>query len=90
MGLLGFQGQFIQLGIPEQPLPNFSAAALVMKRATFSGSLIGSPGEIEEMLQLAADKKVKAWIQERPMKDANQTIQDFEAGKPRYRYCLVN
>jgi alcohol dehydrogenase (NADP+) len=61
-----------------------------MKEVKLTGSLVGSPGEIEEMLKLAADKKVKAWIQERPMKDANQAIKDFEAGKPRYRFCLVN
>lgn len=90
LGLLAFKGQYIQLGIPENPLPNFSATALVMKAATMGGSLIGAPHEIEEMLQLAADKKVKAWINERPMKEANQAIQDFEAGKPRYRICLVN
>ncbi|KAI5365251.1 Putative alcohol dehydrogenase, zinc-type, GroES-like superfamily, NAD(P)-binding domain superfamily [Septoria linicola] len=90
LSLLAFQGRYIQLGIPENPLPNFSAAALVMKRATMGGSLIGAPHEIEEMLQLAADKDVKAWIQTRPMGDANQVIQDFEAGKPRYRFCLTN
>lgn len=90
LSLLAFQGRYIQLGIPENPLPNFSAAALVMKRATMGGSLIGAPGEIEEMLKLAAEKKVKAWINLRPMKEANQAIVDFEAGKPRYRICLVN
>lgn len=90
LSLLAFQGRYIQLGIPENPLPNFSAAALVMKRATMGGSLIGAPGEIEEMLTLAAEKKVKAWINLRPMKEANQAIVDFEAGKPRYRICLVN
>lgn len=90
LSLLAFQGRYIQLGMPENPLPNFSAAALVMKRATMGGSLIGAPHEIEEMLTLAAEKKVQAWINLRPMKEANQAIVDFEAGKPRYRICLVN
>lgn len=90
LSLLAFQGRYIQLGMPENPLPNFSAAALVMKRATMGGSLIGAPHEIEEMLELAAEKKVQAWINLRPMKEANQAIVDFEAGKPRYRICLVN
>lgn len=90
LSLLAFQGRYIQLGIPENPLPNFSAAALVMKRATMGGSLIGAPHEIEEMLKLAAEKKVQAWINLRSMKEANQAIVDFEAGKPRYRICLVN
>ena len=54
------------------------------------GSAIGAPHEIEEMLQLAADQKIKPWIQERPLKDANQVVVDFEEGKARYRYVLVN
>jgi alcohol dehydrogenase (NADP+) len=90
LSLLGYKGKYIQLGIPENPLPNFSAAALVMKSASIGGSLIGAPHEIEEMLQLAADKGVKPWINERPMKEANEAIKDFQAGKPRYRICLVN
>ena len=42
------------------------------------------------MLQLAADQKIKPWIQERPLKDANKVLVDFEDGKARYRYVLVN
>jgi alcohol dehydrogenase (NADP+) len=54
------------------------------------GSAIGSPEEIREMLQLAAERKIKPWVETRPMKDANQAVQDLEAGKARYRYVLVN
>ena len=88
--LIDIGGTFVQVGAPDEPIPPFVAFALIMKKIKIAGSLIGSPKEIEEMLQLAADKNVQAWIQTRPMKDANQVIQDFEAGKPRYRYCLVN
>lgn len=42
------------------------------------------------MLELAAAKKIKPWIQERDMKDANQAIIDMEEGKARYRYVLKN
>lgn len=42
------------------------------------------------MLQLAVDKNIKPWVETRPLKDANQAIVDLEAGKPRYRYVLVN
>ena len=42
------------------------------------------------MLDLAATKGVKPWIQERPMKDANQAILDMDNGNARYRYVLVN
>lgn len=56
----------------------------------FTGSLIGSPGNLREMLELVAEKNLKGMVQERSMKDANQAILDLEAGKARYRYVLVN
>lgn len=42
------------------------------------------------MLKLAVDKKVKPWVEQRPMKEANQAIVDMKDGKARYRYVLVN
>ena len=54
------------------------------------GSAIGSPQMIEEMLNLSAKLKVKPWIQERPMKEANQAIIDLGDNKARYRFVLAN
>lgn len=84
--LLKTHGQFIQVGAPEDSLPAFNVFSLIAKGAKIGGSSIGSPREIEEMLQLAASKKIKPWIQERPMKDANNVVVDMDAGKARYRF----
>jgi D-arabinose 1-dehydrogenase-like Zn-dependent alcohol dehydrogenase len=54
------------------------------------GSCIGSPGDISDMLDFAVKHKVHPFIQERPMKDANQAVVDMERGDARYRYVLVN
>ena len=51
---------------------------------------MGSPAEIQEMLQFAADKEIEPWVETRPMEKANETLVDMEAGKARYRYVLVN
>ncbi|KAJ5721972.1 NADP-dependent alcohol dehydrogenase 7 [Penicillium malachiteum] len=88
--LLRFRGTFVQLGAPEDGNLTIPAFSLLMKGIKLGGSLIGSPDEIREMLDLAAAKKVKPWIEERPMKEANQAIQDMDAGKARFRYVLVN
>lgn len=88
--LLRTNGTFIQVGAPEDKLPAFAAFSLMAKACKLGGSQIGSPAEIEEMLKLAAEKKVKPWIVSRPMKEANQAIVDMEAGKARYRYVLEN
>jgi alcohol dehydrogenase (NADP+) len=88
--LLDVKGTFIQVGAPEDPIPQFHAFALIRKNVKVGGSSIGSPATIREMFALAAQQRVKAWIQERPIGDANQAIVDMENGEARYRYVLVN
>lgn len=88
--LLRVHGTFIQVGAPEDKLPAFNAFALIAKGAKIGGSAIGAPGEIREMLDLTVKKNVKAWINARPLKEANQAVVDMGANKARYRYVLVN
>lgn len=90
LSLLRLDGTFVQVGAPEDGLPTIKQFPLIFKRLKITGSLIGSPNDISEMFQLAVEKNVRSWIQEIPMKDANKAILDFEAGKPRYRFVLVN
>lgn len=71
-------------------LPPVNAFTLIANGIKLGGSGIGSPDEINEMLQLAADRNIKPWVQKRPMSEANQAIVDMDAGKARYRYVLVN
>ncbi|KAI8940567.1 hypothetical protein NX059_004244 [Plenodomus lindquistii] len=88
--LLRTGGRFIQVGAPEDKLPPIAAFGLIGKGCTIGGSSIGSPKEIEEMLNFAAERGVKPWVQKRDMKDANRSIVDMENGDARYRYVLVN
>ncbi|BCR87847.1 NAD(P)-dependent alcohol dehydrogenase [Aspergillus chevalieri] len=89
IGLLRTDGSLVQVGLPDDGVLNAPIPRL-MRRLTVGASLIGSPGEIREMLELVAEKNVKPWIEEIPMKDANRGVVDMEAGKARYRYVLVN
>lgn len=61
-----------------------------MNNIHLTGSAIGSPKIIKEMLELAAKQDIKGWIIKRPMSDVNQVVQDMHASKARYRYVLVN
>ncbi|KAK6003774.1 hypothetical protein QM012_009545 [Aureobasidium pullulans] len=91
LSLLKVGGTFIQVGAPDGGnLPPINAFTLIGNGIKVGGSLIGTPKEIEEMLQLAADKGIKPWIEVRPMKEANKAILDFEEGLPRYRFVLEN
>ncbi|KAF7935455.1 uncharacterized protein EAE97_008362 [Botrytis byssoidea] len=88
--LLRYQGKFIQVGAPEDTIPGFNMFSLILKKLSIGASLIGPPHEIKDMLALFAEKGVKTWNNNVPMKDANQAIVDMEDGKARYRYVLVN
>ncbi|KAE8450527.1 hypothetical protein EG329_006258 [Mollisiaceae sp. DMI_Dod_QoI] len=88
--LLRQHGQLIQIGATEDLLPQFDAHALIMKGVKIGGSLIGSPNEIEEMLQFAVEKIVRPWIEKGSMKDANQAVIDMGNGRARYKYTSVD
>lgn len=89
LGLLKVGGTFTQVGAPDGGnLPPVNAFTLIIGGIKIGGSAIGAPWELREMLQLAADKKIKPWIQKWPLKDANAAVVDMGAGKARYRYVL--
>jgi alcohol dehydrogenase (NADP+) len=89
LGLLRTGGSLVQVGLPDDGVLAAPIRPL-MRRLKVESSLVGSPDEIREMLQLVAEKGVHPWIEEIPMKDANRAIVEMEAGKARYRYVLAN
>ncbi|CAG5169527.1 uncharacterized protein ALTATR162_LOCUS7044 [Alternaria atra] len=84
LNLLDVNGTFVQLGAPDDPLPSFSPMGLIFKNLKIAGSLIGTRQHIRDMLELAKKTNLKAWVQVRPMSEANDVIVDFEKGLPRY------
>lgn len=90
LSTLATNGTFIMVGLPEEPLSGIPAGLLAFKQITFCGSIIGSPSDIQDMLEFAAKTGVKPWIQKYPMSKVNEAIDDFRKGKPRYRFVLEN
>ena len=90
LGLLRPKGTFCQVGIPEKPLPELNTMALVLNGTTIAFSDSASPRNIRDMLDLAANKGMKAWTQVRPMKDANQVVVEMAEGRARFRFVLEN
>lgn len=83
-------GTYIQVGIPDDEIPAFRMMPMMKKGVMIGGSLIGSPAEISEMLELAASKEVKPWVNPWPMSEVNGALSAFYRGEPRYRIVLVN
>ena len=45
--LLRVKGTFVQVGVPEEPMPAFNAFSIIGKGLKLAGSAIGGPHEIE-------------------------------------------
>ncbi|KAG2195001.1 hypothetical protein INT46_009759 [Mucor plumbeus] len=88
--LLRANGNFINVSAPNWNFPELSPIILLMNQVNISGSAIGSPAEIEDMLEFAAEHNVRPWIDVFPMREVNKVLDDFRAGKPRFRYVLEN
>ena len=90
LNLLRPKGRFCQVGIPEQALPRLDAMPLVLNGTSLSFSDAASPGNVREMLELAARKGIKAWTQVRGMEEVNEVIGEMGSGKARFRFVLEN
>lgn len=88
--LLRVHGNYVQVGLPDQPLPMVHAFELSVRNIRLSGTFFGSPSQIAEMLQFAADNKVKPMVELKPLSQANEILKCMENGQARYRYVLFN
>ncbi|RAK90982.1 alcohol dehydrogenase [Aspergillus costaricaensis CBS 115574] len=88
--LLKAGGAFVLVGAPEKPLPRMRAFELIGKGVNVTGSNIGSREDIRCMLEVAAEKGVRPWVETRRMEEVNEALRDMEAGRARFRYVLVN
>lgn len=89
LALLRPGGLFVPLGIPQQPL-TIDPLGLILGQKGVVGSALGAPQDIEALLALCADKGVKPWVQRWNFDDINEALGEFNKGKPRYRFVLVN
>ncbi|KAK9459733.1 chaperonin 10-like protein [Lipomyces oligophaga] len=83
-------GTFVQVGLPEAPIPQFYFGPIVSNNLSLRGSVLGSREEIKEMLDLAATQGIKSWITTYPMDEVNKVLPLMEANKARYRFVLCN
>ncbi|KAI8870609.1 putative mannitol dehydrogenase [Ramicandelaber brevisporus] len=82
-------GKVIILGLPESDA-SLNLGALVRKDLILTGSLIGTPAELEQTLEFAAKHGVRPMIECMPMSQVNEGIAHVNSGKVRYRVVLEN
>ncbi len=82
-------GTLCFLGVPPSPV-SVHAFPLISGQRSISGSPIGSPYLLKEMLDVAARHNVKAMTESFPMAQANIAIEKVKKNKVRYRAVLAN
>jgi alcohol/geraniol dehydrogenase (NADP+) len=82
-------GTLCFVGVPPSPVP-LHVFPLISGLRTISGSPIGSPFLLREMLDVAARHGVMATTERFPMTKANDAIEKVKKNKVRYRAVLAN
>jgi len=82
-------GTLCIVGVPPSPIA-LHAFPLISGIRTITGSHIGSPSRIREMLEVAARHGVKAHIERFAMAKVNEAIEKVKKNKVRYRAVLAN
>jgi uncharacterized zinc-type alcohol dehydrogenase-like protein len=82
-------GTLCFVGVPPSAVA-VPAFPLISGIRTITGSPIGSPSLLREMLDVAARHGVKAQTERFPMSKANEAIEKVKKNKVRYRAVLAN
>ncbi|KXZ45224.1 hypothetical protein GPECTOR_57g514 [Gonium pectorale] len=87
IGLLKLDGKLVLVGVPEVPL-DLPSAAVIFKRATVSGSLIGGIKQTQEMLDFCAEKGIASTIEKIPIDYVNKSYERMAKSDVRYRFVI--
>jgi uncharacterized zinc-type alcohol dehydrogenase-like protein len=82
-------GTLCFVGVPPSPI-SVHAFPLISGVRTITGSPIGSPHMLREMIDVAARHGVKSQTENFPMRQANEAIEKVKKNKVRYRAVLAN
>ena len=87
MGLLKPKGRLHFVGVLTEPL-SLHLFPLLGGQRSVSGSVVGSPVKIAEMLEFANRHEIKPQVEVFKFEQVNEAIEALRQGKPRYRIVL--
>ncbi len=87
INLLKRDGNLVLVGAPEKPLP-VAAFPLIMRRRSFSGSLIGGLPETQEMLDFCGEHNLTCDIEMIRMDQINEAYERMLKSDVKYRFVI--
>lgn len=89
LNALGPRGRLHTVGVPPKPIAAH-AAQLLGNQRSISGSPLGSPATIRQMLDFCARHSISPKVERMPMSRIADAFQKLKDGSPRYRIVLDN
>jgi len=85
--LLRLNGTMTLVGVPPESIP-VAANALIGRRRSLAGSLIGGIRETQEMLDFCAEKGIVSDVEVIPMQQINEAYERMIKSDVRYRFVI--
>jgi uncharacterized zinc-type alcohol dehydrogenase-like protein len=76
------------VGVPEHPHPSPSVGALIFRRRSIAGSLIGGIAETQEMLDFCAEHGVVADVEIIPIQQIDAAFERMQRSDVKYRFVI--
>ena len=87
INMLARDGNITMVGAPETPLP-VSVFGLLMRRRSFSGSLIGGIAETQEMLDFCSRNNITSDVEVIPIQKINEAYERLVRSDVKYRFSI--
>jgi alcohol dehydrogenase (NADP+) len=88
--LLKRDGTMVLVGVPENPHPSPDISALIFRRRSIAGSLIGGIAETQEMLDFCAEKGIVADIEMIRAQQIDEAYERMQKSDVKYRFVIDN
>jgi uncharacterized zinc-type alcohol dehydrogenase-like protein len=83
------KGRLHFVGAVLEPIP-VSAFPIILGQKSISGSPLGSPATIKDMLDFCCHHDIQPWTEIFPMSKVNDALDHLKRGDARYRVVLLN
>ena len=92
ISMLDVHGKWVSVGLPEGEGTLVRNQSFLGNGCFIGSSHLGSRRETLQMLQLAADKNIKTWLEELPISDQNlaTVMSRLKKNDVHYRFCMTN
>ncbi len=87
INMLGRDGNLTMVGAPPEPLP-VGVFGLLIRRRSFSGSLIGGIAETQEMLDFCGKHNITADVEVIPIQKLNEAYDRLVKSDVKYRFSI--